>query len=175
MPTIAYRAFRRKGVFDNPRAVIREIERTMDGPVKAHVLEEHRKRVANWESDVDFAARKFLRSNGIWVNVFATGEDKRVWNYVDKGTRQHWIFAVNAPKLVFTWGGPGSYTPKTDEGDVYGQDGGPSGELTWRNAVLHPGNQPRHFSKIIGRRYSPEFKREIRNAIRRGKRRARRF
>lgn len=175
MPAVAYRAFRDKGVFANPHAVTRAIEDAIDDRVKPAVLEEFKKRTSNWQSDVSFAARKFIRTDAVWLNVFPTGEDKMVWHYVNKGTKSHIIQPVNARFLVFDWAGFGSYTPKTDIGDVYGVAGGNVGETQFRDIVFHPGSEARDFSGHIGRGYKNEFKREIRNAIARGKRAARRF
>jgi hypothetical protein len=183
MPAVAYEAFRRKGVFAYPRVVVREIERTMDDRVKPKMISEHRKRVSNWESDVDFSARKFIRRDAIWLNVFPTGDDKMVWHYVNRGTRPHRIDAHSyfprgldeGPLLVFHWAGPGSYNAKTEPGDVYGQESSSTGPAVLIPWVNHPGNEPREFSRHIANDYDDEFKREIRNAIRRGKRQARRF
>jgi len=179
---VVYKATRKKGIFAYPKQVVKEVESTLDGTVKRTLIKTFDKVVANWESDVSFAARKFLRSEAIWVNVYPTGADKEVWHYVNRGTRRHIIEAKNyvprgqsRPRLVFEWGGYGSYSPKTLPGGKYGMRGGAYGPLWFFGSVDHPGNEPREFSKVIGRAYQKQFNREIKNAIARGKRKARRF
>lgn len=179
---VVYKATRRKGVFSYPKEVVKEVEKTLDGTVKRTLIRSFDKVVADWESDVSFAARKFIRQEAIWVNVFPQGSDKEVFRYVDKGTRPHRIEAKNyvprgqsKPRLVFEWGGPGSYSPKTRPPGIFGLRSGAYGPLWFFGSVNHPGNEARKFSETIGKAYKKQFRREIRNAIRRGKRKARRF
>lgn len=95
-----------------------------------------------------------------------------VFEFVDKGTRPHVIKPKKSNKkgrLVFTWGGPGSYQAKTlpvaqahmGSGTVVG------GKLRAFTTVNHPGTDARLFSETIQRETYPDFRRAIEAAFRR--------
>lgn len=163
-----YKGKRRLGIMDLASITRKEVEAVLDGTVKPALVAEHRKIVEDWESDVDFAAKKVIKPNQMAVYVFPTGKDKMVWVYVDQGTRRHPIDAVNAPRLVYMWGGKGSYTPKTLPGVVV-KGGGYVRNPTLRRPkhVDHPGTDPRLFSQAIAEDYKPYFWKEVEKAFQR--------
>ena len=148
--------------------MIQELERTLDGVVKPHLIREFEKRVANWEHKVAFEARKFITPNSISVNVYPTGPNKQLWIWNTKGTRPHTIRAKNARTLAFPWGGPGSYKPKTRP---VGQYGGPGvvmgGQMVFPKQVRHPGTEAREHEKVIKEDNKQWFAQTMENAWRR--------
>lgn len=171
MPTVAYRAIRERRRFVHAPEVKRVLGDTLDNEVKLALLRRFEAVVANWQHAPVFQARKFVTENAIWVNVFPTGENKRIYQYVTGGTRPHPIAARHAKTLAFVWGGPGSYTPKTAPGGHWGGPGTASGSMHYPLVVQHPGNKPRDFEAVIKREYQPEFLRTLENAFRRAIRR----
>lgn len=167
MPTVAYRTVRARRRFVHAPEVKRVLGEALDGVVKPALLRRFEAVVANWQHAPVFEARKFITENAIRVNVFPTGENKRIYQYVTGGTRPHQIAVRNAKTLAFIWGGPGSYTPKTAPGGHWGGPGTTAGVMHYPQVVQHPGNQARDFEAVIKREYQPEFWRAMENAFRR--------
>lgn len=169
MPTVAYRATRSRRRFANARKVKQELGETLDRKSKPDLIREHEKRVANWETAIGFAGRKRIRVDEISVQIYPTGPNKAIWFYVDRGTSPHVITARNAPYLVFVWGGPGSYSPKTNPPDKYGGPGVVvGGSIRKTKSVNHPGNEAREHTAGIKKKYKRTFSRDMNNAFRRG-------
>lgn len=75
-----------------------------------------------------------------WVEV-----EGEIFDYVNRGTRPHMIFAKNAKALRFQSG----YTRKTAAHPaIAAQPGGPHGDYVYRRAVHHPGTEAQD---IVGR------------------------
>jgi len=149
--------------------VVKEIKRKMDDQVKPDLLKLFREVVADWDTKIQFGAKKVFKGDELVVFVFPKGKNKLIWRYVSFGTKPHKIEAKNAPMLVFPWGGPGSYQPRTRPVGKFGEPG------TVRNAkivafrsVQHPGTEARLFEQAIARRYRPKFDRIMAKAIVRG-------
>ncbi len=177
MPRVAYRrVYKPRQVWFDYRAFRREVEQTIDKKTKPELIAEHDKVVADWATEIEFKARKFVSKAGIAVNVFPAGDNKMIWIYVTQGTRPHPI----APKrpgypLRFQWGGAGSYKPKTTPAPSYGGPGKVVGGRTVRfMSVKHPGTKARPFPAKIAQDYKKTFARDMNNAMKRGIRRARR-
>jgi hypothetical protein len=172
---------RRAAIADLASISRKEIEDVMDKQVKPALVKSHEKIVEDWTSDVGFAAKKVIKSDRIVVYVFPTGKDKKVWWYVDRGTRPHKIRAKNAPRLAFmmTTDGRGNfvrgaYVPKTRPVAQVVSGGGyvPKPRALARPIeVDHPGSEGRGFTEQIANEILPEFRREVENAFRRVKRR----
>ena len=91
-----------------------------------------------------------------------------IYGFVTGGTKPHKITARRAPTLVFMWGGPGSYKPKTKP---KGKIGGPGivvgGTLHRPVSVNHPGTEARDFESTIADDEKPWFSRTMENAWKR--------
>jgi hypothetical protein len=76
--------------------------------------------------------------------------------------------------LYFKWGGPGSYSPKTNHSPArFGGSGKvKNGRLVAMKQVNHPGFKPRKFSEAINKAAIPVLNKEVRNGYRRGLRKA---
>ena len=155
--------------------VRQEIERAMDTQVKPSLVRSHEEIVKEWDHRPGFAARKYIEASRMRVVVFPTGEHKKIWYYVDRGTRPHKIPAVSGKLMVFRAGGV--YVPKTmakpartveSGGRV---EGGTKVFATKRKEFTHPGSEGRNFSGTIARDLKPDFQRWIENAFRRAARR----
>jgi len=174
MPTVAFRAVRSRRRFINYLAVKNELTRTLDEVVKPRLIQRFNVVVMNWDHRPTFKARKFIKVNKIWVDVFPAGdkEDVMIYGFVTKGTRKHPISAKNAPALAFMWGGKGSYKPKTKP---RGKIGGPGivvgGALHRPVEVTHPGSEARDFEGVIAEDEKRWFSRTMENAWRRAIRR----
>ena len=170
MPTVAFRTVRSRQRFANYKVVKKELGDTLDNVVKPHMIRRFDLVVMNWKHQPKFKARKFIRLDRIWLDVYPTGkeEDVAIYGYVTKGTRPHKITAKNAPRLAFMWGGPGSYKPKTKP---KGKIGGPGivvgGTLRRPYSVNHPGSEARDFEGTIRDDEKPWFSRTMENAWRR--------
>ena len=102
---------------------------------------------------------------------FLVGTDDEIYSYVDQGTKPHPIFAgiytgkSNKKSLYFQWAGPGSYSAKTVPNVLGSRSGGSSGPMVNKAWVDHPGTEPRNFSKMIKRIWTPIYKKRIEQAI----------
>ena len=76
------------------------------------------------------------------------------------GTRAHEIVPRQAKALRFIWGGPGSYTAKTQPRMLGSGMGGPTGVETFRVRVWHPGFPGRRWLEMLAtdaRHWFPEL------------------
>jgi len=175
----ATRLGKRKKAPDWGSAIIHEIiAETVKEP---QFKREPKEIVDNWQNKPKFTlevALNAVKMGYLTVGYLIKGTElaRNIWNWLDKGTRPHKIRAKNAPTLVFQWGGPGSYKPKTKPGGRTLSFGGPgtvAGGTTHRPIeVDHPGNEPREFYIYLGNKLLPRWKTNIRVAIRRGLRNA---
>lgn len=172
---------KRLRLFDD---AIKEVRAEMDARIKPAMIKSLEKVVADWETDVGFAGRTVVRGTEIAVYVFPTGEGKRIFVFVDKGTKPHKIRAKNAPALAFmmhTQGGKpvrGGYEPKTLANPARTVVGGgyvkSPKTLVRPIEVDHPGTEGRDFTGQIARDLRPEFKRAMDAAFARAARKANR-
>ena len=161
MPRVAIRTIRGRRKFAEYPEVKKQMGDYLDKTVKPELLALFDARVANWKNKVAFEARKFINAERIAVNVFpsnSTPKGKEIFGYVSGGTTPHKIRVRNARTLVFMWGGPGSYVPKTTTSGGFGGPGAVvGGEIHRPLEVNHPGNEPRDIPKKILVEYRPTF------------------
>ena len=125
------------------RGAMRDTMKTIEN----EALRSYRRTTDTWKHKPEFQALEDFGEDHFTVLV---GTDDSIYRFVDTGTSEHII----QPKevggvLAFQWGGPGSYVAKTTPGVIGSQAGGPVGNMTFRHWVLHPGNAPRGFTKMI--------------------------
>jgi hypothetical protein len=169
------RGKKRKALFANlPSDASKEIRQVVNRKVKPALVKAHEMVVADWESDVSFKSKVVITPDAIKIYVYPAGADKRVWTFVDKGTKPHKI----TPKgpgypLRFNWGGKGSYKPKTLPRPARTVIGGgvQTGPEVRAMVVKHPGTEARNFTKQIAKEMGPEIRAEIERAFRRVARR----
>jgi hypothetical protein len=151
----------------------KQLENDLDSKVKPALIKSHELIVANWKSDVSFASRKFITGNQIAVSIYPTGPDKKIWTFVDQGTRPHQIPAhgpVKAKAMKFQAGG--KYQPKTLASPARTASGGgkvSGGTTVFAKTVksfMHPGNKGRHFSEEIAEDIQPGFIKIIEGSFR---------
>lgn len=151
----------------------KQLERDIDTKVKPALVKSHELIVANWESDVGFASKKYITGDQIAVSVYPTGSDKEIWTFVDQGTKPHQIPAhgpVKAKAMKFQGGG--KYNPKTLASPARTASGG--GKVTGGVTVFtksvksftHPGNKGRFFSEEIAEDIQPGFIKIIEGSFR---------
>jgi hypothetical protein len=157
-----------------------QIKREVAAVGRLHV-EERKKVVADFETDIEFGYRVSATQAQITLSVVVENSDTKLensdwtvgelWRALDsKGTVAHDIpKKANAKPLRFLWGGPGSYSPKTRP---IGKSGGPGsvsgGQVTVRKSVKHPGFKPRYFSRVINKKLQPRFIKAIDRGVRLG-------
>lgn len=160
------RAGKRKIALQDLNSIARkEIEKALDDKVKPALINSHKRIVANWEHKPNFQSRKFIRPAQIAVNIFPSGQNAKIWRFVDEGTKPHKIRAKNVPLLKFRTG----YQPKTlaKPARTVPSGGKATGPYVSKAVVNHPGSEARNFTKKIAEDIKPSFKREIENAFRR--------
>jgi hypothetical protein len=164
-------AKRRAAIQDLNSIARKELEKAIEQKVKPALVKSHEIIVANWKHKPKFQSRKFFRPDKIATNVFATGENAKIWKFVDQGTKSHTMPAVTGKLMAFQAGG--KYQPKTlakparvspSGGRV---TGGEKVITMRRKSFTHPGSEAREFTKQIAEDIKPSFKKEIENAFRR--------
>lgn len=106
----------------------------------------------------------------VWIGPAGSQDMIDKWRRLDEGTEEHPITPVNVPYLVFPYQGKGrSYIAKTKP-RYFGQAGSGQklGPITKRKHVLHPGNEPREWSKVLAERRIKPFAASVQAAINRG-------
>jgi len=160
------RGSKRKAAIQELNSIARkEINKALDAQVKPALVKSHNLVVANWRNKPKFNTRKTIKPDKIFMTVFPTGENKKIWIFVDKGTKPHVIKAKNVPTLKFRTG----YQPKTLARPARTVPGGgkSTGPFISKVQVNHPGSEARNFTKQIAEDIKPDFKRVIENAFKR--------
>ena len=160
------RGAKRQAAIQDLNSIVRkELEDAIDRKVKPALIKSHEIIVAPWEHKPKFQSRKYIKPQFIAVNVFPTGDNAKIWRFVDEGTKPHIIKAKNAPRLIFQTG----YVSKTLAKPARTVSGGgyTTGPIISKPVVNHPGNEAREFTKIIAEDIQPEFEKEMENAFRR--------
>lgn len=129
--------------------------------------------VKDWTHKPKFRRKMTVTDKLIEGTVQAVGENKKIWGYVDQGTKPHIIRPKRASVLKFQLG----YDPRTrpGAGNTPPQSGGSgkaSGDVVFRHEVHHPGTKARQFAKWFEANLSPSFQYRVENAIKRAARRA---
>jgi hypothetical protein len=125
--------------------------------------------VNDWTHRPDFEAKTTMQPHALTLNMKVRGQHKKIWGYVNDGTRPHIIMPKKpGGRLVFQLGYSPRTTPTAQAHVGTGQASG-----GWRKAqmVFHPGTEPRDFTITILDDFKPEFRRRIENAFRRATRR----
>lgn len=133
--------------FKRSKESLKEADRIASGKIAEAMREGIERVTATWSSESKPRVR--FEFDGAEVSMIVDG---RIFGYVDQGTKPHDI-APKRPggRLVFTYGGPGSYTPKTQPGLLASGPGGQSGETTYARVVKHPGTKARNFLEAIAK------------------------
>lgn len=141
---------------------IQEAVRNRLKPVADLMVRQRAAIVANWVHQPVFKSEVKVTGNSIEIVVFIEnasdslgpygGTIGDLWQWIDEtGTSPHLIEAAPGNVLVFSWGGPGSYVPKTSARPA--RYGGPgevqNGQTVGLSFVHHPGFPPRRFSAAI--------------------------
>lgn len=165
------RAGKRKAALEDiTNIVIEDLHRTMRETITPELLDRFETITDSWDHKVSFTFVANTTPKEISVEVFPTGNNAQIWQYVNDGTDPHVITPKNASVLAFTWGGPGSYNPKTRKGVLAPISGGGSvsgGKKVFRPFVNHSGYEGRELNKAIADDYLPDFRRHIENSFRR--------
>lgn len=128
--------------------------------------------VQGWSIDIKFGVDASATPNMIKAVVLVNGKNAAIWFYLDRGTgrfgpegRSYVIRAKNADKLYFRTG----YAPRTRPIAKFGGPGQKFGPLVSKDEVIHPGIEPRKFTKETIREVRPIFIENINVAIYRKK------
>jgi hypothetical protein len=107
-----------------------------------------------------------VNKDGYDRRVEVTGENARIFRYVDEGTRPHTIVPRRRKRLAFS----SKFGPKTRPGSLTSGGGSKGGVDTFVRFVAHPGSKPRNFTKNIIRKNksipSAYMRRELAKAAR---------
>ena len=118
--------------------------------------------VKDWAGKPDFT--KNVKISFLKVSI-EVGTENKIYRYVSKGTRDHWVPKEGVATMAFQ---PG-YKPKTTPGVLSSQAGGAFGErIVRRGRWKVRGIKPRHFEKTIARKWRPRFKAEMHLALKEG-------
>jgi len=122
--------------------------------VEAQMLFE--KTTATWTHKPAFTNQKTRQG-------YTIGTDDEKYGFVDKGTRAHEIKPRRAGGVLrFT----GPYHAKTKPNVIASYGGGRGRVQVWARRVMHPGTEPRNFSKIIRDRIQRKAPDSVRRALR---------
>jgi len=157
------------------RAAVETMRRAVVDHARRNIDHELLDRTSDWKNSPNFAIQEKITTTEIRVEVVPIGRTKKIFTYVDKGTRPHVIKPKTRgvrrgkakPFLAFKWGGYGSYKPKTlpiARGKV-GPGKVAGGHFVFAKEVHHPGTQARLFSETVARDTLPEFRKAIEAAF----------
>lgn len=118
--------------------------------------------VATWNEKPTFVKLFNFNDNEI---EFLIGTDSEIYGYVNNGTREHDIFPVSAPVLVFKSG----YKAKTMPGVMSAGAGGAYGDNVFAAYTHVKGIQPRGFEKAISKEFSSIWAGRLSGAMRKAR------
>lgn len=166
----------------NTVAMARELSKVLEG-VQREMLADYGLTVKTWKNKPSFAVLDGQGRPRAGLNIitpfafgvnkveFSVGPDPTkpfydIFVYVDAGTRPH-VIRPKKPggKLVFKWGGPGSYTAKTQPRVIGSGPSRQTGDIQHRLVVHHPGNKPRFFSEVLYYKWATAFGRRFYGAM----------
>ena len=99
------------------------------------------------------------------VEVYTT--DKR-WKWIDKGTKPHaiWAGAYTGKSKAKTLAFPSIFSPKSRPNKLRAYRGKRGGPTVFRPYVEHPGTKPRNWTRLLEKRHSKRFRREMEKTMR---------
>lgn len=129
------------------------------------VRKEFERTTKTWEHKPKFVEIISLTGPGPTILV---GTDDKVYQWVDKGTKPHeiWAGAYTGKSAAKALRFQGTYTAKTVPGVIDARNGGSSGDVIVRPFVHHPGTEARGFDEKIQKEWEPKFKRLMEDAMR---------
>lgn len=149
---------------------LRQVVQSTANEAKAYLTDV----TSDWTHKIQFRRVMVVRPGEIKASVQAVGKDKKIFGYVDKGTKPHEIKAKNGGMLTFK----GGYDARTQP--AAGRGGAPRGKFgtgkaigTWvsKQSVHHPGTKARKFAEHFEKQLQPNFRRRVTNALKRAARR----
>jgi len=129
------------------------------------VRKEFERTTKTWEHKPKFVEIISLTGPGPTILV---GTDDKVYQWVDKGTKPHeiWAGAYTGKSKAKALRFQGTYTAKTVPSVIDARNGGKSGDVVMRPYVQHPGTEARKFDEQIQKEWEPKFKRLMEDAMR---------
>ncbi len=142
--------------------------RTFNG-IGAEMKASHEEVTDDWDHEPEFKVGMIISPYLLSVQVNVTGDNAKIWQFVDKGTKPHAIFPKQpGGRLIFQTG----YNPRTTPvAQAHVGDGRASGNWVKAKAVQHPGSDAREFTETLRKFWKPEFYRQCKNAFARALRR----
>ena len=141
------------------RRLARKFPGTVDFAIRELGLEAQmlfEKTTATWTHQPTFTNQRTRQG-------YTVGTDDRIYGFVDRGTRAHEIRPRRAGGILrFT----GPYHAKTKPNVIASYGGGRGRVAVWARRVMHPGTEPRNFSKIIRERVQSQAPNKLRAALR---------
>lgn len=124
--------------------------------------------ISKWRHKPKFKKVIKIRPGYIVASCLLTGDDAKIFAYVDEGTKPHVIAAKPSNptgRLKFQTNYSHLTAPTARINQGTGKASGP-----WRSpqVVFHPGTKAREFTKTFLDELNPPFAKRIENAIRRG-------
>lgn len=176
---LIYRAFRTRGVYLRYSTFRATIKQELEGPIATLIKKSLNKYTTNWKTRPGMEVGAIIARKGITLSVLPFGPGVENWRRVSWGVNGHWIqvkkhrtfrgFKKYKPALRLR-----RYRPTTTPGGRWGGPGHYSSAVAYRQRVWWPGIFPRNFEERTYREVTPEVRRRLENAARRGIRRARR-
>ncbi len=148
-------------------SIFREEIKATAAKVEKEILKDFQKTTATWEHKVKFNAEVKAGGEASGVGVDVTTKDK-VYRFVEGGTKKHLIKAKRKGILAFKTGGRAKTKPRV----ISSTAGRGGNKQAFAKVVHHPGTKAREFSKTIGRKWQPQFRREMDAAIKRAAKRS---
>jgi len=170
--TIRVQAIKPKAL--DVKKVQREIEQALIEEGKV-LKREFNRTTESWKGvRPKFDYRIHLSKKEASVHCFPTGDGTTKWRRIDEGTQGGYPItpkggrvAYGRKKTLLIY--QSQFTPKTRPGQLQSRAGGKSGPYDRRSTgVIHPGVEPREFSKTLGEQEKGPFAERIQKAVDRG-------
>lgn len=134
------------------------------GSVRKELINNSKKRVANWKNKPAFKGRVKTTIDAIILTVAPVQpkEAVKIYTFVSLGTKPHKIRPKNAGSLAFR---AGPYTPKTTPSGGFGGSGKSAGPFVLTGEIEHPGTEARNLPEHILADSESTIDKELNDAV----------
>jgi len=120
------------------------------------------KTVFGWKEKPTFGYVQIRSANTITIRMYPTGAAAEIWQLVNEGSPEHWIFPKKQGGMLRFQKG---YRSATVPGSLQSRRAYRSNPVWESKGLWHKGFKARNFTKLIEREYKKNFAKDMQEAI----------
>jgi hypothetical protein len=170
---ISFREVRTRGARADWDEIEKEILKELKKSIRPALVKRFRAVIADWtpEHRPNFRTVIKVTRQAIELFIRVVGKNAKIWQFVSRGTSGPYQIPTTPPaksvdgllhyRVI--------YDARTQPRGKFSQGSGKkTGAWVTPAVVMHPGVTAREFEEVIAEQFTPEFRRNLENAMRRG-------